>query len=38
VFTSIGAGVLTLVVFARLLRIEEFDMATSRVLARLGRR
>jgi putative peptidoglycan lipid II flippase len=38
VFTSIGAGVLTLVIVARLLRIEEFDMATSRVLARLGRR
>jgi putative peptidoglycan lipid II flippase len=38
VFTSIGAGVLTLVIFARLLRIEEFDMATSRVLARFGRR
>jgi putative peptidoglycan lipid II flippase len=38
VFTSIGAGVLTLVIFARLLRIDEFDLATSRVLARLGRR
>jgi putative peptidoglycan lipid II flippase len=38
VFTSIGAGVLTLVVFAKLLRIEEFEMAMSRVVARVGRR
>ena len=38
VFTSIGAGVLLLVIFAKLLRIEEFEMAMSRVTARLGRR
>jgi putative peptidoglycan lipid II flippase len=38
VFTSIAAGVVTLVVFAKLLRIEEFEMAMSRVMARLGRR
>jgi putative peptidoglycan lipid II flippase len=37
VFTSIGGGVIALVVFARLLRIEEFDLATRRVLARFGR-
>jgi putative peptidoglycan lipid II flippase len=38
VFTSIGAGVLSLVIFAKLLRIDEFEMAMSRVMARLGRR
>ncbi len=36
VFTSIGAGMLTLVAGARLLGVRELDAAINRVLARLG--
>jgi putative peptidoglycan lipid II flippase len=38
VFTSIAAGVFTLIAAARLLRVEELDDAMRRVTARLGRR
>lgn len=38
VFAGIGAGVVTLALVARLLRIEEFDQAASRVLGRFRRR
>jgi len=38
VFTSIGAGIITLAVAARVFRIEELDDAMRRVLARFGRR
>ncbi len=35
---AVGAGLLTLAASARLLRLHEFERASSRVLARLGRR
>jgi putative peptidoglycan lipid II flippase len=38
VFLSIGTGILLLAVTAKLLRVEEFDEATRRLLRRAGRR